>query len=203
MNLLNALAEAQGGQGLDNLASQFGLTPQQTHSAVGALIPQIVSGMQSQSGGLGALVGMLTGGAHAAVADQPGQAFGTAGVSMGNEVLGQIFGSKEVSRGVASNVSQQTGVGADVLRKMLPVVATMVMAALAKQGMGGGAASQNGMGGLGGLLGGLLGGGAQAPSAGAAPGGVAGMLSSVLDANKDGNVADDLAKLAGGFFKNR
>lgn len=126
MNLLNALAEAQGGQGLNNLAQQFGLTPQQTQSAVGALIPQIVSGMQGQSGGLGALIGMLGGGTHAAqVADQSGAAFGSQGVSLGNEVLGQIFGSKEVSRGVAANVSQQTGVGADVLRKMLPVVVTM------------------------------------------------------------------------------
>ncbi|MES2683192.1 MAG: DUF937 domain-containing protein [Pseudomonadota bacterium] len=202
MNLLNALAEAQGGQGLNNLASQFGLTPQQTQSAVGALIPQIVSGMQGQSGGLGALVGMLSGGAHATVADQAGAAFGDKGVSMGNEVLGQIFGSKEVSRGVANQVSQQTGVGSDVLRQMLPVVATLVMGALAKQGMGaGGAAAAPQGGGLGGLLGGLLGGAAS--PAGGAQGGVAGMLSSVLDANKDGNVADDLAKLAGGFFKNR
>lgn len=201
MNLLNALAESQGGRGLDNLASQFGLTPQQTQSAVGALIPQIVSGMQGQSGGLGALVGMLAGGSHAAVADQAGAAFGNQGVSMGNEVLGQIFGSKEVSRGVANQVSQQTGVGSDVLRQMLPVVATLVMGALAKQGMGSSASAPQAGGGLGGMLGGLLGGGA-APAAGT-QGGMAGMLSSVLDANKDGNVADDLMKLAGGFFKNR
>lgn len=203
MNLLNALAEAQGGQGLNNLAAQFGLSPQQTQSAVGALIPQIVSGMQGQSGGLGALVGLLTGGSHAAVAEQSGPAFGAQGVSMGNEVLGQIFGSKEVSRGVADQVSQQTGVGADVLRKMLPVVVTMVMGALAKQGMGGGAAAAPQAGGLGGMLGGLLGAASGNPPAASQQGGMAGMLSSVLDANKDGNVADDLMKLAGGFFSKR
>ena len=144
---------------------------------------------------------MLTGGSHAKVSEQPGAAFGTQGVNLGNEVLGQIFGSKEVSRGVATRVSQQTGVGADVLKQMLPVVATMVMGALAKQGMGGGAAQAPQAGGLGGLLGALTG-AAQAPAAGG-QGGVAGMLSSVLDANKDGNVADDLMKLAGGFFNKR
>lgn len=205
MNLLNALAEAQGGQGLNNLAQQFGLSPQQTQSAVGALIPQIVSGMQGQAGGLAALIGMLGAGSHAQVADQRDAAFGSEGVAMGKEVLGRIFGSKEVSRGVAANVSQQTGVGSDVLRKMLPVVATMVMGALAKNGLGGGAAAApagGGLGGLGGMLGGLLGGGAEAPVA-SGQGGVGGMLASVLDANKDGNVADDLMKLAGGFFKNR
>lgn len=75
------------------------------------------------------------------------------------------------------------------------------MGALAKQGMGSGAAAAP-QGGLGGMLGGLLGGGAQAPGA-SAQGGMAGMLSSVLDANKDGNVADDLMKMAGGFFNKR
>ena len=198
MNLLNALAEAQGGQGLNNLASQFGLSPQQTQQAVGALIPQIVSGLQGQAGGLGGLVGLLTGGAHAEVAERPAAAFGTQGVAMGNEVLGQIFGSKQASRGVAEQVAAQTGVGADVLKQMLPVVATLIMGVLAKQGLGGGAAGAP-QSGLGGLLGGLLG-GAQSAAPGGAPGGVAGMLSSVLDANKDGNVADDLMKLAGGFF---
>ena len=177
MNLLNALAEAQGGQGLNNLASQFGLSPQQTQQAVGALIPQIVSGLQGQAGGLGGLVGLLTGGAHAEVAERPAAAFGTQGVAMGNEVLGQIFGSKQASRGVAEQVAAQTGVGADVLKQMLPVVATLIMGVLAKQGLGGGAAGAP-QSGLGGLLGGLLG-GAQS----AAPGG-----------------ADDLMKLAGGFF---
>lgn len=199
MNLLNALAEAQGGQGLSNLSSQFGLSPQQTQQAVGALIPQIVSGMQGQAGGLGGLIGMLTGGAHAQVAEQPDAAFGAQGVSMGNEVLGRIFGSKQASRGVADQVAAQTGVGADVLKQMLPVVATMIMGVLAKQGLGGGAAAAAPQGGLGGLLGGLLGGASASAGAGA-QGGVAGMLSSVLDANKDGNVADDLMKLAGGFF---
>jgi len=201
MNLLEAISQAQGGQGLDNLASQFGLSPQQTQSAVGALIPQIVAGMQGQSGGLGGLIGMLTGGSHAQVSEQPGAAFGSQGVNLGNEVLGQIFGSKAVSRDVATRVLQQTGVGADVLRQMLPVVATMVMGALAKQGIGGAGAPTSQGGGLGGLLGALTGG--TPGQAGSAQGGVAGMLSSVLDANKDGNVADDLMKLAGGFFNKR
>ena len=211
MNLLEVLSQAQGGQGITNLASQFGLNPQQTQQAVGALIPQIVAGMKNNAGGLDGLVGMLGGGAHAQVAESPGAAFGTQGVSLGNEVLGQIFGSKEVSRNVAGNVSQQTGIGADVLRKMLPVVTTMIMGAIAQKGLGGllggltggqnaAPPAAGGMGGgLGGVLGGLLGGGA-APAQG---GGAAGMLGSILDANHDGNVADDLIKMAGGFFGNK
>lgn len=215
MNLLDALSQAQGGQGLSNLASQFGLDADQTQQAVGALIPQIVAGMKNQSGGLGGLIGMLSGGAHAEVAANPAQAFGPQGVSMGNEVLGQIFGSKDVSRAVAGNVAQQTGVGADVIAKMLPVVTTMIMGAIAQKGLGGllggltgggqGQAAAPSAGGLGGMLGGLLtsamsGGGGAAHAGGSS---ATSMLSSILDANHDGNVADDLMKMAGGFFSKR
>jgi len=51
----------------------------------------------------------------------------------GNNILGQLFGSKEVSRSVASRASANTGIGADILKQMLPVVATMVMSGMSKQ----------------------------------------------------------------------
>lgn len=39
MNLNEIMQAAQGGQGVNNLASQFGLTPDQAQSAVQAVIP--------------------------------------------------------------------------------------------------------------------------------------------------------------------
>ena len=58
----------------------------------------------------------------------------------GNEVLGQIFGKKQVSREVAQQLSATSGIGADILKKLLPIVATMVLGTLAKKmGSGGGA----------------------------------------------------------------
>ena len=39
--------------------------------------------------------------------------------------LAILFGSKDVSRAVAGHAAKQTGIGADVLKKMLPMVAAM------------------------------------------------------------------------------
>jgi hypothetical protein len=44
-------------------------------------------------------------------------------VSQGNNVLGQIFGSKDVSRAVAQNASAQSGLEPGLLQKMLPMLA--------------------------------------------------------------------------------
>ena len=50
----------------------------------------------------------------------------------GNGILGHLLGSKDASRALASQVSGSTGLGVDVLKKMLPVVATLVMGSMSK-----------------------------------------------------------------------
>ena len=47
MNLNDILQAAQGGQGVTNLASQFGLTPEQTQAAIQAMIPAFSGGLQN------------------------------------------------------------------------------------------------------------------------------------------------------------
>jgi hypothetical protein len=54
-------------------------------------------------------------------------------VSHGNAVLGQIFGSKDVSRAVAQDASTKSGLDASVLKKMLPMLAMVVAGYMAKQ----------------------------------------------------------------------
>ena len=124
MNLFEMLTQAQGGNGLQSLGKQFGLSPQQTQSAVEALMPAFSKGLQQTAStpqGLGALLTMLAGGQNLQGADA------------GNSVLGQIFGSKDLSRAVAAQASQASGVGAEVLKKMLPALATALMGGMAKQ----------------------------------------------------------------------
>ncbi len=112
---------------LGAIGQQFGLSPQQTQAAVEALGPVIAAGMRrnasSGGGGLGDILGgMLNGGG----AVDP--------TSTGNDILGEIFGSKEVSRGVANEVSASTGIGAAVLKKLLPILASVIMAQMASRG---------------------------------------------------------------------
>jgi hypothetical protein len=42
---------------------------------------------------------------------------------VGNQILGHIFGSKDTSRDVAAQASEESGVDPSVLKKLLPIVA--------------------------------------------------------------------------------
>jgi hypothetical protein len=172
--------------GLQSIAKELGISESQAASGAAALTPAILGGFkkqaQAQPGGLEGLGGLLTqlGGGNLlddVVSSKPTD------VSRGDEVLGQIFGSKDVSRAVAQNASSQSGVDPSVLKKMLPMLAMLVAGYMARQqSAGAGAQASSGGGGLGGLLGGLLGG----------QGGGLGGLASMLDMDRDGNPLDDI-----------
>jgi hypothetical protein len=177
--------------GLEAISRELGISETDAARGAAALAPAILGGFKKQaqtqpSGleGLGGLLGQLGGGSllDDVLSPQPTD------LNRGNEVLGQIFGSKEVSRTVAANAASQTGVDPSVLKKMLPMVAMMIAGYMASQRGGGTAGvSPSGGGGLGGLLGGLLGG----------AGGAQGGLASMLDMNGDGNPLDDILRMAG------
>lgn len=183
--------------GLQSMARELGISEDQAASGAAALAPAILGGFKKQAQaqptgleGLGGLLNQLGGGGllDDVVAAKPTD------VNRGNDVLGQIFGSKDVSRTVAQNASSQSGLSPDLLKKMLPMLAMLVAGYMAKQRGAGAATAQASpsAGGLGGLLGGLLGGG------GTSPGGTAGGLASMLDLDGDGNPLDDILRMATG-----
>ncbi|MDO9604333.1 MAG: DUF937 domain-containing protein [Hydrogenophaga sp.] len=178
--------------GLRSMARELGVDETQAARAAEALAPAILGGFKKQAQsqptgleGLGGLLGQLGGGGllDQVLGPQPTD------VSRGNDVLGQIFGSKDVSRAVAQNAASQSGLDPSLLKKMLPMLAMLVTGYLAKQRAAddGTAQISPGEGGLGGLLGGLLG-----AQGNAAPG-----LASMLDLNGDGNPLDDILRMAG------
>jgi hypothetical protein len=114
-------------------------------------------------------------------------------VSRGNDVLGQIFGSPDVSRTAAQHAATRTGLDPSLLRKMLPMLAMLVAGYMAKQHSAS-TAPQTGNGGPGDLLGGMIGG--QGASGSGAPG-----LASMLDINGDGNPLDDILGMAGKLMR--
>lgn len=180
MNLADIIAQAGNGQNLQQLQRQFGLDEAQTRAAMDELMPAIEAGIRretQQPDMLAGLLGALAGGNHARYVDGDNDGI----TEDGNGILGHIFGSKDVSRGVAAKAAETSGVGSDILKKMLPVLAAMAMGALAKQFTGGGRGAQAGQqgGGLGDLLGSVLGGG-QSSGAGGGLGGLGDLLGSVL-----------------------
>jgi hypothetical protein len=181
---LNDILQQMGG--LQSIARELGVSENQAASGAEALIPAILGGLKRQTQaqptgleGLGGMLGHLGGGGllDDVLAPQPTD------VSRGNDVLGQIFGSPDVSRTVAQHASSQSGLDASLLKKMLPMLAMLVAGFVSRQqGAGPGPSAPQG-GELGDLLGGLLGGGA--------PG-----LGSLLDLNGDGNALDDILRMA-------
>ena len=183
--------------GVQSIAKELNISEAQAASGASALAPAILGGFKKQTQaqpagleGLGGLLGQLGGGSllDDVLSPQPTD------VGRGNDVLGQIFGSKDVSRAVAQNAASQSGLDPGVLQKMLPMVAMLVAGYMAKQSGAGHAAPSTPTGGLGGLLGGLLGGqpAGSAMSSATGPG-----LASMLDLDGNGNPLDDILKIAG------
>ena len=179
MQVTDILAQTGGVQ---SMARELGITESQATAGAAALLPAILGGFQKQAAqpsgadALGGLLGRLGGGSllDDVLSPKPTD------VGRGNDVLGQIFGSKDVSRTVAADASAKSGLDPSILKKMLPILAMLVAGYMAKQR--GGSAG----GGLGGMLGGLLGGA-----------GAAGGLGAMLDMNRDGNPLDDIMRMAG------
>lgn len=185
MDIAEQLLKNSDSLDLASLAGRFGLSEAQAGSAVSALLPAILGGVQKteQAGALGQFGALAQ--ALGAPADD---------ISGGNAILGQIFGSKDVSREVASQAASKTGISDTVLKAMLPVIAGLVAQQFAK-----GTSGSQGGGLLGGLAGSVLGsvlGGGKSASAGGL--GSLGGLASMLDRNGDGNPLDDILGMVAG-----
>ena len=181
---INDILDQMGG--VQSMAKELGVNESEVKNGAAALLPAILGGFRNQAqaqpaglAGLGGLLSQLGGGGllDDVLSPQP------TNVSRGNDVLGQIFGSKDVSRTVAQDAAARSGVHPSILKKMLPMLAMLVTGYMARQ-HGGGAATGGG-GGLGDLLGGLLGGG----SARTGGGGLGSMLGG------GSNPLDDILKM--------
>jgi hypothetical protein len=145
--LFDMLNNADNGQAFDLLARQFNINRQQAELAVEALLPAFSQGLKRNASdpyGVGAFMSALASGNHAQYFEDASRAFSPEGVREGNGILGHLFGSKDLSRAVAQQAAQATGLGQDMLKQMLPVIAAMIMGGLFKQSTGQMQASQAG-----------------------------------------------------------
>ena len=154
---------------VDAISRQLGVDPATAQAGAAALLPSILSGFQNPTtasdvgsgggalgglGGLGGLLGTIGGLGGGGLLDNVVSEEPTE-IGKGNEILGQIFGSKDGSRAVAASAAAQSGVEPSLLKKMLPILA-MVAAGYVMKNAGK-------SGGLGGMFGG--GSSAEAPQA--------------------------------------
>jgi hypothetical protein len=182
MDLLSMILDQGGGSPVRQLAGNFGLNEDQAVAAITNLLPALGQGLArnaASSGGLESLLGALTAGGHQRYLEDPSMLGHEATVQDGNGILGHILGSKEVSRSVAQQAAEKTGIGVDILKKMLPVIAAITMGTLSRQAAGARGA---------------------APS-GSAGGGLTDLLSQFLNSDRDGSILDNLLGMASKFFK--
>ena len=167
---------------ISSMAKELGVDEATAKTAAGALLPAIVAGMGRSAtggnttpeplGGLGGLAGAILGGGSGGSSGGLGGALagglggglldavlggGPTPTGPGNDILGSIFGSKDVSRSVAGEVSAMTGIDEGLLKKMLPILAMAVAGYMAKQAAGESASpTQGGSNPLGGILGSIV-----------------------------------------------
>jgi hypothetical protein len=186
-NLYEILDNANGGEAISVLGRELGLTPEQTQSAVTALLPALSSGLKQSTstveglGNLFALMGQQKD--LPALYDDAKMALSPNGLAAGNLALSVIFGSPEVRQAVVDQAQQFSGVRSSNLEKMLPALAGIALSGLMRSGssvsapLGAQAALSpfGGGGGLGDILGQVFGrvltggsGPAPAPSSGGA-----------------------------------
>jgi hypothetical protein len=187
MNLLDAFLGERNADMVAKLAQSVGIDQNDARNVIGQLLPAVSKGIKSNAAsaeGLQGLLNALQTGDHQRYLDHPEALQEEEAQKEGNAILSHIFGGKDVSRNVAAHAAQETGTDAGIVKKLLPLVATAVMAALSRQSSdetasGGVSARQSG-------------------PTGASP--MGNWITSFLDADKDGDITDDLLNLAKKFF---
>jgi hypothetical protein len=194
MSLLEMIQGQLSPDAVQQIGRRIGAEPAQTDQAISAALPLLVAAMArnasdpAQAQGLARAIdedhdGGLLDDLSGFLGAPPGRA------ADGNGILKHVLGSRRGA--VEQQLGRGTGLGASQMAQLLPLLAPLVMAALAK------AKRQRGLdaGGLAGVLG-----GEQAQIQQRAPG-LMGTLSGLLDRDGDGSAMDDIGGMLSGVLK--
>nr|WP_137828560.1 DUF937 domain-containing protein [Methylobacterium sp. L1A1] len=115
------ILQGQSDANVRAFGQQFGLSPDQTRRAMEALMPALTLGLQSQAGadpmGFGRLFGLGMPGAASRPSTPP-------------DLMSGMFGSPMLAQAVIQQAATASGVGAQALRQMLPMMAGMIVAGI-------------------------------------------------------------------------
>jgi hypothetical protein len=142
-DVFEMMRRAQGGAAFDNLARAYGLSPEQMRAAAAAVSPAFAQAFQRRSEGEEAaerLSRMFGAETYARAFDMQAAALDAAAQGPGDAALSALFGSPDVSRAVAAQASAASGVQAEIIRKVLPVLAGVLIGGFLKASKAPGAA---------------------------------------------------------------
>lgn len=178
------------------LAARLGADESEVRSAVKTLLPVLVGGLQHNAQDPGTAPNIASAAnSHAGLLDG-GVDVDQVDTADGSKVVAKIFGGNDTSQ-VASALSGGGAGNSDLINRLLPLLAPIVLAYIGKKLTGGQGQPQaqggQNAGPLGDILGGILGGGQRG---GDNP--LGSILGSVLGGDKGGPLGDILGGLLGG-----
>lgn len=181
------LSSAQGGRLIENLAERFGLSNAEVESAVKALAPALSFGLDKaveSPEGLGKVVACLCAAQDCCAHEHAEAALADDAVARGNNAVVSLFGSQDNTTQILQAAARQSGVSADILSQLLPIIASVLLGGLNKsvnaEGLGGILGQLASSGALSQILGQVLGGGAPGQGGGGSGGGLGDLLGQVL-----------------------
>jgi hypothetical protein len=141
MNITDLLLGDSGNNtSIATLAKVFGLDDKAARSVIGSLAPALSAGLGHHAKtdqGKSSILDALSNGNHNRYIDSPELLGQLKTEDEGNSILRHIFGTKDVSRHAAERAAKSSGLNIALIKKMLPVVAIMVMGSLGKRLLGG------------------------------------------------------------------
>jgi hypothetical protein len=163
MDLLQMVLAAAQNNVVDKLANQNNLSTSQTSDVLAQLLPELgnrIQGNIQQGNGLESLISALGKGNHQRYVDEDNILDDPTTVTEGNKILGHLLGDKNTSRQVASQIEGNTGISSSIIKKLLPMAATLLMGTMSKgaqsSGLLDGQSGQNDL--LGSVISSMLGG---------------------------------------------
>ncbi|KAA0021840.1 DUF937 domain-containing protein [Antrihabitans cavernicola] len=187
---------------ISQIAQQLGVDEQTATTAVKSTLPTLLGGLQANAqdpGGAASLTNALNN--HGTLLDQ-GVDVSKINVADGQKIVSNVFGGAQDQ--VVNTLGNVGGAGGNaIIAKLLPILAPIVLAYLAKQFAGNAAAPQaqasGGGGGIGDVLGSILGGAGGGQQA--AGGGLGNILGGLLGGSGGGALGNVLGGLLGGGKK--
>lgn len=138
MDLTKILLDNLGSQGLDQISRQVGMNPQQTSSAMSAIVPTLLGAMAkntSSAQGANGLLGALDRDHDGSILDDLG---GFLGGTMTNSrsangagILEHMLGGQRAT--VESGLANKMGVNANSIGQLMKIAAPLIMAYLGRQ----------------------------------------------------------------------
>ncbi|SON54527.1 hypothetical protein HDIA_0986 [Hartmannibacter diazotrophicus] len=131
------MRQAQHGQAIENFASQFGMTPNDIEKLMATMLPVYAMGMQRRMTMPNAdpfgLFALMRTGPFKAAFDSYDAAVAKTTQDAGIEAMAKIFGSREAAKAIAEQAAMMTGIGTDIVNRMMPMMTSVLLGGLGKE----------------------------------------------------------------------